>query len=145
MSQIAIIGAGAWGTGLSIVLGRKGARRLGPWAFGKEVRVSISSRRVNELFLPGHSIPDCVLVTGSLDEALHGAEIVVSVMPSQHCRRLFEQMRTHLQPEIMFVSATKGLEEKTLLRMTEVISQGIASGGEFQTPICAVSGPSFGT
>src|SRR5256886_17554686 len=126
MSQIAIIGAGAWGTGLSIVLGRKGTHRLRLWAFEN----SISSRRVNELFLPGHSIPDCVLVTGSLDEALHGAEIVVSVMPSQHCRRLFEQMRPHLQPEIMFVSATKGLEEKTLLRMTEVISQGIASGGE---------------
>src|SRR5438128_10600555 len=143
MSQIAIIGAGAWGTGLSIVLGRKGTHRLRLWAFEKEVRDSISSRRVNELFLPGHSIPDCVLATGSLDEALHGAEIVVSVMPSQHCRRLFEQMRTHLQPKIMFVSATKGLEEKTLLRMTEVISQVIASGGEFQPRLGALSGPSF--
>src|SRR3989475_1431147 len=143
MSQIAIIGAGAWGTGLSIVLGRKGTHRLRLWAFEKEVRDSISSRRVNELFLPGHSIPDCVLATGRLDEALHGAEIVVSVMPSQHCRRLFEQMRTHLQPKIMFVSATKGLEEKTLLRMTEVISQVIASGGEFQPRIGALNGPSF--
>src|SRR5437667_9362200 len=143
MSQIPIIGAGAWGTGLSIVLGRKGTHRLRLWAFEKEVRDSISSRRVNELFLPGHSILDCVFVTASLDEALHGAEIVVSVMPSQHCRRLFEQMRTHLQPKIMFVSATKGLEEKTLLRMTEVISQVIASGGEFQPRIGALSGPSF--
>ncbi len=52
MSQIAIIGAGAWGTGLSIVLGRKGTHRLRLWAFEKEVRDSISSRRVNELFLP---------------------------------------------------------------------------------------------
>src|SRR2546428_4801772 len=143
MSQIAIIGAGAWGTGLSIVLGRKGTHRLRLWDFEKEVRDSISSRRVNELFLPGHSIPDCVLVTGSLDEALHGTEIVLSVVPSQHCRRLFEQMRTHLQPKIMFVSATKGLEEKPLLRMTEVISQVIASGGEFQPRIGALSGPSF--
>src|SRR5437867_8612850 len=143
MSQIAIIGAGAWGTGLSIVLGRKGTHRLRLWAFEKEVRGSISSRRVNELFLPGHSNPDCVPPTGSLDAALHGAEIVVSVMPSQHCMRLFEQMRTHLQPKIMFVSATKGLEEKTLLRMTEVISQVIASGGEFQPRIGALSGPSF--
>src|SRR5438552_3477376 len=56
---------------------------------------------------------------------------------------LHEQMRTHLQPKIMFVSATKGLEEKTLLRMTEVISQVIASGGEFQPRIGALSGPSF--
>src|SRR2546428_6263207 len=143
MSQIAIIGAGAWGTGLSIVLGRKGTHRLRLWAFEKEVRDSITCRRVNERSLPSHSIPDCVLATGSLDEALHGAEIVVSVMPSQHCRRLFEQMRTHLQPKIMFVSATKGLEEKTLLRMTEVISQVIASGGEFQPRMGALSGASF--
>src|SRR5438067_10777985 len=97
MSQIAIIGAGAWGTGLSIVLGRKGTHRLRLWAFEKEVRDSISSRRVNELFLPGNFIPDSVFVTGRLVEALHGAEIVVSVMSSQHCRRLSEQLRTGLE------------------------------------------------
>src|SRR5437667_11068070 len=117
MSQIAIIGAGAWGTGLSIVLGRKGTHRLRLWAFEKEVRDSISSRRVNELFLPGHSIPDCVLVTGSLDEALHGAEILLSGMPSQHCRRLFVQMPTHLKPKIILFIETKDLEDKTMLHM----------------------------
>src|SRR5438093_5224886 len=98
MSQIAIIGAGAWGTGLSIVLGRKGTHRLRLWAFEKEVRDSISSRRGNELFLPGHSIPDCVLATGGPDEALHGAETVASVMHCQHCTRLIQPMRTHLLP-----------------------------------------------
>jgi glycerol-3-phosphate dehydrogenase (NAD(P)+) len=143
MSQIAIIGAGAWGTGLSIVLGRKGTHHVRLWALEKEVRDSISSRRVNELFLPGCSIPNDVDVTGSLDEALLGAEIVVSVMPSQHCRHLFEQMRTHLRPETLIVSATKGLEEETFLRMTEVISQVIARSGGFQPRIGALSGPSF--
>src|SRR5438067_12382780 len=92
MGRIAIIGAGAWGTGLSIVLGRKGTHQVRLWALEKEVRDSISSRRVNELFLPGYSIPNSVTVTGSLDEALQAAEIVVSVMPSQHCRGLFEQL-----------------------------------------------------
>ncbi|PYX09584.1 MAG: glycerol-3-phosphate dehydrogenase [Acidobacteria bacterium] len=143
MSRIAIIGAGAWGTGLSIVLGRKGTHQVRLWALEKEVRDSISSRRVNELFLPGYSIPNSVTVTGSLDEALQAAEIVVSVMPSQHCRGLFEQMRAHLQPETLIVSATKGLEEKTFLRMTEVISQVIAKHGEFQPRMGALSGPSF--
>ncbi|HEV2732593.1 MAG TPA: NAD(P)H-dependent glycerol-3-phosphate dehydrogenase [Terriglobales bacterium] len=143
MSQIAIIGAGAWGTGISIVLGRKGTHRVRLWAFEKEVRDSISSRRVNELFLPGYSIPSSVTVTGSLDEALQGAEIVVSVMPSQHCRRLFQQMQAHLQPEMLIVSATKGLEEETFLRMTEVISQVIAKNGGFQPRMGALSGPSF--
>ena len=124
MSRIAIIGAGAWGTGLAIVLGRRGGHQVRLWAHEKEVRDSISTRRINELFLPGQSIPENVSATGSLQEALDGAEIVVSVMPSQHCRPLFQQMRPDLKPEMLFVSATKGLEEKTLLRMTEVVPAG---------------------
>src|SRR5712671_3568069 len=91
MSRITVVGAGAWGTGLAVVMGRGGHHQVRLWAHEKEVRDSISARRVNELFLPGQSIPATVLPTGSLQEALDGAEIVVSVMPSQHCRPLFEQ------------------------------------------------------
>ena len=98
MSQIAIIGAGAWGTGIAIVLGRKGTHRIRLWAHEKEVRESIAARHVNEMFLPGQMIPDHVSVSGSLEEVLRDAEIVVSVMPSQHCRGLFQQMRPHLNP-----------------------------------------------
>jgi glycerol-3-phosphate dehydrogenase (NAD(P)+) len=141
LSRIAIIGAGAWGTGLAIVLGRNGNHEVRLWAHEKEVRYSISARRINELFLPGQLIPTPVSPTGSLEEALHGAEIVVSVMPSQHCRALFQQMLPHLDPAMLFVSATKGLEETTLLRMTEVASQVVASS--FTPRIGALSGPSF--
>jgi glycerol-3-phosphate dehydrogenase (NAD(P)+) len=78
-----------------------------------------------------------------LAEALAGAAIVVSVMPSQHCRRLFERMRPHLATETIIVSATKGLEEKSLLRMTEVIVQ-VLKGDSIPAPrIGALSGPSF--
>ena len=91
MSQIAIIGAGAWGTGLAIVLGRNGTHRIRLWAHETEVRDSIAARRVNEQFLPGQLIPNCVSATGDLEEAVREAHIVVSVMPSQHCRRLFLQ------------------------------------------------------
>src|SRR5450631_2020140 len=143
MSRIAIIGAGAWGTSLSIVLGRKGTHRIRLWAHEPEVRESISARRINERFLPGQVIPECVLATGDLQEALRAAEIVVSVMPSQHCRRLFLEMRSHLSPGTQIVSATKGLEENTLLRMTEVIHQVLESGGGFHPRIAALSGPSF--
>ncbi|HYM07526.1 MAG TPA: NAD(P)H-dependent glycerol-3-phosphate dehydrogenase [Terriglobales bacterium] len=143
MSRIAIIGAGAWGTGLSIVLGRGGNHDVRLWAHEKEVRDSISTRRVNELFLPGQSIPASVSPTGSLQEALQSAEIVVSVMPSQHCRPLFQQMLPRLEPGMMFVSATKGLEETSLLRMTEVIVQVVTSGNKFTPRIAALSGPSF--
>ncbi len=139
MSRIAVIGAGAWGTALSIVLGRKGSHKVTLWAREKEVCDAISARHENEMFLPGHRIPDSVSATQSLEEALAQAEIVVSVMPSQHCRRLFEQMRPHIRPAMLFVSATKGLEESTLLRMTEVISSVL--GPQFK--VAALSGPSF--
>ena len=76
-------------------------------------------------FLPGQPIPACVMPCNDLAEALEGAAIVVSVMPSQHCRGLFERMRPHLRAETMIVSATKGLEETSLLRMTEVIAAGL--------------------
>lgn len=143
MSRIAVIGAGAWGTGLAIVLGRGGNHQVRLWAHEKEVRDSISARRANELFLPGQAIPTSVFPTGSLQEALDGAEIVVSVMPSQHCRHLFQAMLPYLTPAMLFASATKGLEEATLLRMTEVIAQVIASGKNFAPSIGALSGPSF--
>jgi len=143
MSQIAIIGAGAWGTGLSIALGRKGTHQIHLWAHEKEVRDSIAEGRVNELFLPGHSIPDCVSPTGDLREALQGARIVVSVMPSPHCRRVFQEMRPFLKPDMLFVSATKGLEEGTLLRMTELIASVVRSDGGFAVRIGALSGPTF--
>jgi glycerol-3-phosphate dehydrogenase (NAD(P)+) len=143
MSEIAIIGAGAWGTALSIVLGRKENHRVRLWAHENEVCESIARNRVNEKFLPGQNIPASVTPCNDLAEALADAAIVISVMPSQHCRQLFEQTRSHLNPATMIVSATKGLEEGSLLRMTEVILQ-VVKGGNIPAPrIGALSGPSF--
>lgn len=143
MSKIAVIGAGAWGTGLAIVLGRKGTHQVRLWAHEKEVVDSISSRRTNELFLSGEAIPESVSATSSLEEALDGAEMVVSVMPSQHCRRVFQQMEAQLKPEMIFVSATKGIEERTLLRMTEVICAVLTATRGFSPRMGALSGPTF--
>src|SRR5438874_3875545 len=117
MSEIAIIGAGAWGTALSIVLGRKQEQKVRLWAHEPEVCGSIVARRINELFLPEYPVPESVTPTNSLGDALSGAEIVVSVMPSHHCRRLFKNMAPFVRPEMLLVSATKGLENETLLRM----------------------------
>jgi glycerol-3-phosphate dehydrogenase (NAD(P)+) len=143
MSEIAIIGAGAWGTALSIVLGRAGTHKIRLWTYEKDVCESIAQRRINEKFLPGQEIPPSVMPSTDLAQAITGAEIVVSVMPSQHCRRLFEQMRPHLRPEVLLVSATKGLEEDSLLRMTEVITQVMRTDGLRTIKIGALSGPSF--
>jgi glycerol-3-phosphate dehydrogenase (NAD(P)+) len=141
MSEIAVIGAGAWGTALSIVAGRRGNHRVRLWAYEPEVRESIAKQRENSLFLPGQLIPENVVATGDFEEALAGAQIVISVMPSNHCRRLFESMRPWVRPDMLFVSATKGLEEQSLLRMTEVIAQVVGNG--FRPRLGALSGPSF--
>lgn len=142
MSRIAVIGAGAWGSALAIVLGRKRTHEVRLWAREPEVRDSISSRRVNELFFPGHEIPHAVSVTGDLRAALLDCEIVVSVIPSQHCRRLFEEMRPFLASHMLFVSATKGLENQSLLRMTEVLREAVTD--PINLPRAgALSGPSF--
>jgi glycerol-3-phosphate dehydrogenase (NAD(P)+) len=140
MSEIAVIGGGAWGTGIAIVLGRKGTHRVRLWAHEADVCESINHNRVNEKFLPGRRIPESVAASNDLATALNGAQIVVSVMPSQHCRGLFERMRPLLPPQAVIVSATKGLEEGSLLRMTEIISQVLKRDGG---SVGALSGPSF--
>jgi glycerol-3-phosphate dehydrogenase (NAD(P)+) len=125
------------------VLGRKGTHRIRLWVHEAEVYESISARGINERFLAEYAIPDSVSPTLSLEEALHQAEVVVSVMPSQHCRPVFQDMRPCLKPEMLIVSATKGLEERTLLRMTQVIAEIVASQQGFQPRLGALSGPSF--
>jgi glycerol-3-phosphate dehydrogenase (NAD(P)+) len=143
MSDIAIIGAGAWGTALSIVAGRTGTHRVRLWAYEPAVCESIRRHRVNELFLDGQPIPEAVHVTNDLAEVVQGAELVVSVMPSNHCRRLFQALKPHLKPEMIFVSATKGIEEGSLHRMTEVAAEIIQAAGGFVPRMAALSGPSF--
>lgn len=139
MSQIAVIGGGAWGTGLAVVLGRKGTHRVRLWAHEIEVCDAINQRHVNERFLPSCTIPESVLAGSNLNEVLEGAEIVVSVMPSQHCRSLFERMRPLVASTALVVSATKGLEEGSLRRMSEVIGDVL----QREEKIGALSGPSF--
>ncbi len=142
MSEIAVIGAGAWGTALAIVLGRKKSHRVRLWAYEPEVCDSINTRRQNDRFLAGFSIPANVRATSSMEDAVRGAGMVVSVMPSHHGRALFRQIAPFARPEMLFVSATKGIENDSLMRMTEVIAAVLGERG-FRPRIGALSGPSF--
>jgi glycerol-3-phosphate dehydrogenase (NAD(P)+) len=143
VSRIAVIGAGAWGTALSIVTGRRGDHEVRLWAFEQEVCQAISSNHINSIFLPGCALPSGIVVTQDFRKALDNAEIVVSVMPSQHCRRSFEHMAQWLLPNMIFVSATKGLENDTLLRMSQVIHEVVERYCGFSPRVLALSGPSF--
>lgn len=144
MAKIAVIGAGAWGTALSIALARRDEHKVMLWAYEKEVVDAIRTTRVNEPFLPGCSMPESIAATQSLAEAIDGAEFVLSVMPSHHARRVWHQMKPLLRPEMLLVSATKGIENDSLLRMTEVITDVLTHGeGSFAPRLCALSGPTF--
>jgi len=140
MKHVAIIGAGSWGTALSLTLANLG-HDVRLWAYEKEVAESIRTRRENELFMAGVRLPETVFPTNDLHGALHGAEIVVTVMPSHVCRSLFEQMLPFLGAEMIFVSATKGLDTERLMRMSEVLRSVV--GQRFWPRLAVLSGPSF--
>lgn len=140
MNHIAIIGAGSWGTALSLTLANLGhAVRL--WAYEEEVAESIRTRHENELFMPGARLPESILPTNDLAEALSGAEVVVTVMPSHVCRALYERMLPQFRPEMIFVSATKGLDTARLMRMSEVFRSVVDK--RFAPRLTVLSGPSF--
>ncbi len=135
-----IIGAGSWGTALAIVLAPR-FERIRLWAHEHDLVDRMFSTRVNDVFLPGFSLPLNVEPTADLGYALADAGIVVGVMPSRFARTLYRDMLPHLVPAMRFVSATKGLEQGTLLRMSEVAHQVIAE--KFEPRVAVLSGPTF--
>ncbi len=144
MKNLAIIGAGGWGTALSIRLAQS-TERIRLWVYEPELCESLAKTRVNDLYLPGFFIPENVEPTTDLATALEGAEVVLTVVPSHHVRSIYEQMlRVLCRPsdgERLFVSATKGLESDTLLRMSQVIDETLRP--HFHPRIAVLSGPTF--
>jgi glycerol-3-phosphate dehydrogenase (NAD(P)+) len=140
LKNLALIGAGSWGTALSIALGPR-FQRIRLWAYEKDLADRLRQTHVNDVYLPGFEIPSHVEPSSDLEFALDGAEIVLSVMPSHLVRSLFGQMAPFLHEGMIFVSATKGLENESLLRMSQVIRQSLES--HFAPRIAAISGPTF--
>lgn len=138
--SIAIVGAGSWGTALAIVLApRFPAIRL--WAHESDLVERMRKTRVNDIFLTGFSLPPNVEPTADLGAALEDAETVLGVMPSRFARTLYRAMLPHLSENMRFVTATKGLEPGTLLRMSEVARQVVSE--KFMPRIAVLSGPTF--
>jgi len=139
---IAIIGGGSWGTALALALGRyRTAHKLRLWVRESDLVARMQQTRENNLFLPGFKLPEDVLITDKLAEAAAGADIVVSVIPAQFLRRVWQELRGTLGRDVLIVSATKGLELETLARPSEAILQ--AAGAELAPRLAALSGPSF--
>jgi glycerol-3-phosphate dehydrogenase (NAD(P)+) len=138
--NLCIVGAGSWGTALAIVLAPR-FERIRLWAHETDLVERMFSTRVNDVFLAGFPLPLNVEPTADLGYALEDAAIVIGVMPSRFARPLYREMLPHLTPRMRFVSATKGLEQGTLLRMSEVARQVI--GEKFEPRVAVLSGPTF--
>jgi len=140
LNRLAIIGGGSWGTALSIVLApRFSFIRL--WVYEQDLAERMRVRRENDVYLPGFTVPSNADVVAELEPALDGAEIVLGVMPSHRARGVYERMAPLLDESMLLVSATKGLETGSLLRMSQVI-HGVV-GKRFTPRICVLSGPTF--
>lgn len=136
--SVAVLGAGSWGTALAVHLGRVG-HRVSLWARDDTLAADISRRRANVVYLPDVLLPDQVRVTSALDKALADTDLVVSAVPSHGCRAVMRAAAPHVRSTSTIVSATKGLETESLLRMSQVIVEEL--GGD--RPVVVLSGPSF--
>ena len=140
MRNLAIIGAGSWGTALAMVLAPR-FQRIRLWVYESDLAARMALSRENDVYLPGFQLADHVEVVNDLPTALEGADVVLSVMPSHLVRRLYQEMLPCLHESMLFVSATKGLENGSLLRTSEVIRQILSTRMDPQ--VAVISGPTF--
>jgi glycerol-3-phosphate dehydrogenase (NAD(P)+) len=140
VNRLAIVGGGSWGTALSIVLAPRFSEvRL--WVYEQDLAARMSATRDNDVYLPGFPLPSNVTVVTDFGAALDGAGVVLGVMPSHRARAVYDQMLPFLDKSMLLVSATKGLETGSLLRMSEIIGQVV--GKCFTPKVAVLSGPTF--
>jgi glycerol-3-phosphate dehydrogenase (NAD(P)+) len=142
MSRITVLGSGAWGTAIALSLYRRGGHQIALWAHSPELAQQIVDARENTQFLPGIPLPADLIVTGESD-AIAAADILVSVIPSEFLRPTLARIGAHLHEGQIVLSATKGIEDHTFLRMTEVIADCLAgSPASSASPSSLVPSPS---
>lgn len=137
--RIAVVGTTSWGTTLAIHLAKLG-HSVALWARTPEEAQKLQAERENQRFLPGFPFPASLRVTASLDDAFSNASLVVMVVPSKALRQNALRVRPALRPDAVVVSATKGLEMSTGMRMTQVLQEELPA---LRSRICALSGPNL--
>ena len=135
MESIAVIGAGSWGTALSVVLAEN-CRRVMLWARREELCQEIRDKRENAVYLPGVRLPENVAVTSDLEEAVAGKDALVLVVPSHTVREIAKMIAPLLTNCPIVVNCAKGIEEETYCRMSEILKQELP-----QCELAGLSGP----
>jgi glycerol-3-phosphate dehydrogenase (NAD(P)+) len=138
MRTIGVLGAGSWGTALAVHLSRIG-HDVRLWARDPALVHDMQARHANAVYLPDVTLPDTLFVTDSIRTCVEDAELIVSAIPSHGCRTVTRTAAAHIKQGSTVVSAAKGLEMGTLLRMSEVIGEELGPG----RPVVVLSGPSF--
>lgn len=138
MTQIAVIGAGSWGTALAVVAARAG-HTVRLWSRNSDVVSSINEQRVNSRYLSATSIPASVVATDVIGTALNGASMVLIAVPSHAARETLNTAATLLDDEAIIVSVTKGIEIETTKRISEIAKEVVPG----VHPFVSLSGPSF--
>jgi len=138
--EIAVIGAGSWGTALAKVLADKG-HAVTLWARAAEHAATIQEQRVNAKYLPGAALPPSLTATADLDAAVRDRRFVVSVVPSHTVREVLGRAGKAMRPDAIVVSASKGIENESLATMDEVLKDVLP--GKIGSQLAFLSGPSF--
>jgi glycerol-3-phosphate dehydrogenase (NAD(P)+) len=138
--RIGVVGAGSWGTTLANLLAKNGnAVRL--WSFEEDVTEAIRGTGQNTVYLPDIELSENLAATSDLEEAVSGADVVLSVSPSQHVRGVMKAAAPHVRDDALIVSASKGIETSTLETMADVLEEALP--GTRPRRHCFLSGPSF--
>jgi len=136
--RVAILGAGGWGTALAVHLAKAGHdARL--WGRDAGLVADMRVRQVNAVYLPDIRFPAGMRVTSDIADALDACEVVVMAVPSHGTRDIVRLAAPFVEPGAIVVSATKGLEQHTLYRVSEILEQELGP----HAPIAVLSGPSF--
>jgi len=138
MKQIAVIGAGSWGTALAVIAARAG-HTVRLWSRNELVTSSINEQRVNSRYLSATSVPDNVTATGDIEAALQGASMVLLAVPSHASRETLLAMSPQLHEDAIIVNVAKGIEIESGKRISEIAKEVVTGSHPFVT----LSGPSF--
>lgn len=137
--KVAVVGAGSWGTAFSTITAEKGVETV-LWARRSELADEINARHTNAAYLPDFGLPPSLTATPDLGKALHGVDVVVMAVPSHAFRGVFQEAAPLIEGSPVLVSLTKGIEQESLKRMTEVMAEAADIAPE---RLAVVSGPNL--
>ncbi len=136
--RIAVIGAGSWGTATAALLGKKGFD-VALWALEENVAAGINAAHHNPVYLKDLVLPETVVATNDMAVALQGAEVAILVVVSHAMREVVQKLKNHIGPDTIIVSQTKGVENGTMMRMSEVVEDVL--GADVRPRVAVLSGP----